>query len=300
MPGMLYAKILRPPAHGAKLKSVDTSASQGDWGRDQWFHHGDLVAVLHEFPDVAEVALGKMKAEWDTPAAAFDDKTVFDHLQQCRAGAANFGARRRFGRRPEKCREEFDATYLNAYVAHSPMEPHAALCQIEGDKATVWASTQNPFGARDQIAGAIGFPAEKSASSRRLSAAGSAARPTPGSRRSRATCQGRRQTGAGDVESRGGIFLRPFRPAAVVKINSGVDAAGKMAFWDYDVYFAGERGAQQFYSVPNHRTASARLRFWRTGERASVCHHPLACARQQHQHVRPRIADGNHGRRRGH
>ncbi len=29
-----------------------------------------------------------------------------------------------------------------------------------------------------------------------------------------------------------------------------------MAFWDYDVYFAGERGAQQFYTVPNHRTAS--------------------------------------------
>jgi CO/xanthine dehydrogenase Mo-binding subunit len=41
-----------------------------------------------------------------------------------------------------------------------------------------------------------------------------------------------------------------------VKINSGVDAAGKMAFWDYDVYFAGERGAAQFYTVPNHRTVS--------------------------------------------
>src|SRR5208337_2134161 len=57
--------------------------------------------------------------------------------------------------------KKFDATYLNSYVAHSPMEPHAALAQIEGDKATVWASTQNPFGARDQIAHAIGFPAEK-------------------------------------------------------------------------------------------------------------------------------------------
>ena len=26
LPGMLYACILRPPAHGAKLKSADTSA----------------------------------------------------------------------------------------------------------------------------------------------------------------------------------------------------------------------------------------------------------------------------------
>ena len=28
LPGMLYASILRPPAHGAKLKSVDTSAAE--------------------------------------------------------------------------------------------------------------------------------------------------------------------------------------------------------------------------------------------------------------------------------
>jgi isoquinoline 1-oxidoreductase len=52
------------------------------------------------------------------------------------------------------------------------------------------------------------------------------------------------------------FFLDTFRPAAVVKISAGVDAAGKMSFWDYDVLFAGDRGAAQFYTVPNHRTAS--------------------------------------------
>jgi len=41
------------------------------------------------------------------------------------------------------------------------MEPHAALASIEGDKATVWASTQNPFGARDEIARRSVFPTEK-------------------------------------------------------------------------------------------------------------------------------------------
>ena len=66
LPGMLYAKILRPPAHGAKLKSVDTSAAEKIAGvaRRQ---EGDLVAVLHEHPDVAEEALGKVKAEFDLP-----------------------------------------------------------------------------------------------------------------------------------------------------------------------------------------------------------------------------------------
>ena len=41
-----------------------------------------------------------------------------------------------------------EATYLNSYVSHAPIEPHAALANIEGDKLTVWASTQNPFGSR--------------------------------------------------------------------------------------------------------------------------------------------------------
>ena len=45
-----------------------------------------------------------------------------------------------------------ESTYLNSYVAHAAMEPHAAVAQIEGDKATVWASTQNPFTAKDEVA----------------------------------------------------------------------------------------------------------------------------------------------------
>ena len=50
------------------------------------------------------------------------------------------------------------------------------------------------------------------------------------------------------------FFYDSFRPAAVVKIKSGTDDKGNIRFWDYHVYFAGERGSQQFYSIPNHRT----------------------------------------------
>jgi CO/xanthine dehydrogenase Mo-binding subunit len=52
------------------------------------------------------------------------------------------------------------------------------------------------------------------------------------------------------------FFYDTYRPAAVVKISSGIDESGKIVFWDYDVYFAGERGAQQFYAIPHHRTAA--------------------------------------------
>ncbi|HEX7577439.1 MAG TPA: molybdopterin cofactor-binding domain-containing protein, partial [Verrucomicrobiae bacterium] len=254
--GMLYAKILRPPAHGAKLKSVDTALAKAVAGV-QVVQDNGLIAVLHEFPDVAEVALGKIKAEWDTPAATYDDKTVFDHLISVAPAPRNLARGGDLDEGKKNSAKQFDSTYLNAYVAHSPMEPHAALCQIEGDKATVWASTQNPFGARDQIAGAIGFPAEKVRVITPFVGGGFGGKTNnqeavEAARLAKAIGKPVQVMWSREEE----FFYDTFRPAAVVKISSGVDASGKMAFWDYDVYFAGERGAAQFYTVPNHRTAS--------------------------------------------
>jgi CO/xanthine dehydrogenase Mo-binding subunit len=51
------------------------------------------------------------------------------------------------------------------------------------------------------------------------------------------------------------FFFDTFRPAAVVKIRSGVDRDGKLALWDYRVYFAGGRGCENFYTIPHHREA---------------------------------------------
>jgi isoquinoline 1-oxidoreductase len=260
VPGMLYAKILRPLAHGAKLKNADTSAAGKVPGVQiirEKLHGEDVVAVLHEFPDVAEAALDKIKAEFDTPAATYDDKTVFDHLLSVAPEPREVSSGGDLEEGRKIAAKKFESTFLNSYVAHSPMEPHAAICRIEGDKATVWASTQNPFGARGQIAEAIGFPADKVRVITPFVGGGFGGK-----------TNNREAVEAAVLAKAAGkpvqvmwsreeeFFYDTFRPAAIVKINSGVDAAGKMAFWDYDVYFAGERGSAQFYTVPNHRTAA--------------------------------------------
>jgi CO/xanthine dehydrogenase Mo-binding subunit len=46
--------------------------------------------------------------------------------------------------------------------------------------------------------------------------------------------------------------MTAFRPAAVVKIKSGIDNSGKITLWDYNVYCAGDRGAEQYYDVPHN------------------------------------------------
>ena len=81
LPGMLYAKILRPPAHGATLVKVDTSEAAQRSGVTIVNQDG-LVAVLHADPEAAEAALARIavKAEWTTPPPGADQDGIFQEL----------------------------------------------------------------------------------------------------------------------------------------------------------------------------------------------------------------------------
>ena len=78
-PDMLYARIVRPPAHGARLIRVDTSAAKEVKGA-RVVETDDLVAVLHEDPELAEEALKQIKTRWMKPVAQVDERTIFDRL----------------------------------------------------------------------------------------------------------------------------------------------------------------------------------------------------------------------------
>ena len=256
LPGMLYAKILRPPAHDAKLQSVDTGPARQIPGA-QVVEDKDLTAVLHESPDQAEDALDKIKAEFDVPQATLDDKNIFDHLlsEAPPANVSTSGGDLEAGRK--QAVKTIETTYLNSYIAHAAMETHTAVARVEGDKATVWASTQNPFGAQGEIAQALGVPTKNVRVITPFVGGGFGGKTynqqaVEAARLAKIAGKPVQVMWSREEE----FFFDTFRPAAIVKISSGVDASGRMVFWDYDVYYAGERGAQQFYAVPNHRTAA--------------------------------------------
>ncbi|TET71247.1 MAG: isoquinoline 1-oxidoreductase, partial [Candidatus Aminicenantes bacterium] len=256
LPGMLSARILRPPAHGAKIKSVDTSAVE-KIKEVRVVKDGDLIAVLHKHPDEAEKALAKVKVQYDLPEAKVDDKTIFDHLLNV-APEGEVVAQGGNLQTGEKLSAHIvEETYLNSYVAHAPIEPHTAVAKIEGNKATVWASTQTPFPAKEEIAQALGFPSKNVRIITPFVGGGFGGK----TRNMQAVEAARLAKLTGKpvqvAWSRAEEFFNDtFRPAAVVKIKSGIKDSGKIFLWDYIVYFAGERGSQQFYDIPHHRTAS--------------------------------------------
>ncbi|MEJ2719438.1 MAG: molybdopterin-dependent oxidoreductase [Deltaproteobacteria bacterium] len=51
------------------------------------------------------------------------------------------------------------------------------------------------------------------------------------------------------------FFYDTFRPAAVIRIASGLSSSNRMVFWDYHVHYAGDRGAISCYDAPHQRGA---------------------------------------------
>jgi nicotinate dehydrogenase subunit B len=256
VPGLLYARIVRPPAHGAKLINADVAAAEKIPGVSI-IRDGDLIAVLHQSFDGASAALERVKATFDEPKSSVNDETIFEHLL-ANSGKGNEVAKEGSLERGAQLAEiVVEEKYLDGYVAHAPIETHTALAQPEGGKMTVWVSTQAPFSIKDRIAEAIGLaPANVRVIAPFVGGGFGGKNPgqqaVEAARLAKLSGKPVQVTWTREEE----FFYDTFRPAAVVKIKSGISKTGKIVFWDYSVYFAGDRGARHFYSIPNHRTIS--------------------------------------------
>lgn len=256
-PGMLHACLVRPPAHGARLLDVDTTAAEKIPGI-RVVRDGEFVAVLHADRDTAERALALLKPRFSPVPAGLNDRTIFDHLLKTAPPPQVLAESGSLADGEKASTTVVEETYFNSYVAHSPLEPHAATARFEGGKLTVWASTQTPFPVKQQLVQQLGLTPEdvrvitpyvgggfggKSASRQAIEAARLA-----------------KLTGA-PVQvmwDRGEeFFYDTFRPAAVVKIRAGMTSAARLSLWDFAVYCAGDREARQFYDIPHQRTASS-------------------------------------------
>jgi nicotinate dehydrogenase subunit B len=256
LPGMLYAAILRPPAHGASLKSADTAAA-GKVPGARVVRDGDLVAVLHEKPDVAAEALGLVEAEFEPSGSKLDNATIFAHLKETAPRAETIVEAGDLEEGAKLAAKTVERSYFAHYVAHAPSEPHTAVAQVEGDKATLWASTQSPFRAQTEVAQALGLPTANVRVITPFVGCGFGGKNQGGqiveAARLAKLCGKPVQVAWTRKEE---FFNDTFRPAAVYDIRSGLDAENRIVLWDYKNYHAGSRSSQPVYDIPHKRVLS--------------------------------------------
>lgn len=251
LPGMLYASILRPPDHRAKMSSVDTSEAEKVEGI-QVVNQDGLVAVLHADPEVAAQAIFDVQATWDFPESNVDNETVFDHLQKT-------GSKERVvennGQKEVAENDELEVVeqlYLDGYKAHAPIEPHAATAVFEEGRLEMWASSQTPFGSKKALVEELAMTEDQVHLNQVFLGGGFGGKiynPQVPEAAKLAKIVGKPVQVAYTRKEE--FFYDFFRPAAVVKAKSAVNKEGIIQHWNYDVYYAGARGSQFFYEVPN-------------------------------------------------
>ena len=255
LPGMMYAAILRPPVHGAKMLSVDTVPAEAIEGVEL-VRDGDFIAVLHSFPEMAMTAVRLINAEWDIPEARFDDKTIFDHLVKAGTDRRIMQEQGDKERGREAAKEIIETEFRDCYVAHAPIETHTATAVMEGDTMVIWGSTQTPFGSQAQVARALNMDLEKVHVKEVFIGGGFGGKATTpqiieAARIAKLSGKPVQLIWSRDEE----FFYDTFHSAAVIKVTSGFDNDGKITMYDSDIYFAGGRAAEIFYDIPHHRVS---------------------------------------------
>ena len=254
--GMLYARILRPPAHGWELISLDTAEAEKMEGV-LLIKDGDLIAVLHPTPDGAAKALAGIKARFDGTQDEVDEETIFNRLLKVAPEGEVVEQQGNLEEGQKLSVLRFEEAYYQGYVAHAPVEPHTAIAQVQGNTATIWASTQRPFGLQGEAAQALGIPLENvrvvtpfvgggfGGKNRNVQAVEAVRL---------ARLAGKPVQVAWTREEE--FFFDTFMPSAVIKIISGLNQKNEIVYWDYEIFFAGDRSSQVFYDVPHFRVFS--------------------------------------------
>lgn len=160
-PGMLYGKILRPPAYDAKLVSVDLAPAQAmkdvivvHDGQDDQF-----VGVAASNSSRARQALAAISgtAKWGAATRQPSSSDLFDYLKQNAEGGV---PQNPFASQLDSAKT-LRRSYHVPYIQHAPLEPRAAVAEWSGDRLTVWTGSQNPFGIRSELARAFHMPEDR-------------------------------------------------------------------------------------------------------------------------------------------
>jgi nicotinate dehydrogenase subunit B len=256
LPGMLYAAVLRPPAHGAKLKDIDVTAVAKIPGL-KTDREGDFFAVLHEKPDVAAKALALVKAEFEPSPSTLDNDNIFAHLRKTVPRAEVVVESGNLDEGVKLSTKVVERSYYAHYVAHSPSEPHTALVRIDGDKAEVWASTQAPFRAQQEVARTLGLETANVRVRTPFVGCGFGGKNQGGQIVEAARLAKRFGQPVMVAWSRKEEFFNDtFRPAAVYDVRSGLDGANRIVLWEYKNMHAGSRSSQPVYDIPHKKVVS--------------------------------------------
>jgi CO/xanthine dehydrogenase Mo-binding subunit len=159
LPGMLHARVVKPPSFTARLEAVNQAAFAARHPEAALHIDGSFLAVL------ADDEYDAVRAAEEMPAFAhWSEGDPLPHVD----GWGNFLRRQEALDISEERGEmpavnparRLSATYSKPPIAHASLAPSCGLAQWWDGKLTVWSSSQGVFNLRNAIAQALDVPLE--------------------------------------------------------------------------------------------------------------------------------------------
>lgn len=237
LPGMLHARVVRPPRPGARLAQVDLDAVWRLPGVRKVVRDGSYLAVLaeDEWPAITAMNALAASARWEGGAPLPLPQDIHATLQGLRAKDIVILQRGRPRMTPGA---GVQARHTKQYVMHGSIGPSCAVGRLADGVLTVWTHTQGVFPLRAALAELVNMPLDKV---RCIHTEG-------------AGCYG--QNGADDVAADAALLAcavpgvpvrvqlmrdqenlwEPYAPAMVTSVHAQLDARGRIDQWQYELW----------------------------------------------------------------
>ena len=151
VPGMLHAAVEIAPVFGGTLVSVDAGPAKAMPGVQQVVQLEEAVAVVADTYWQARQALATLEPVFDDAGHGdVSSDSIFAACDEALGSPPEM---------PGEAETVITADYRVPFLAQATMEPMAATVRVEGDRAEVWAGTQDPLNARTAAADALDMDA---------------------------------------------------------------------------------------------------------------------------------------------
>jgi nicotinate dehydrogenase subunit B len=240
LPGMLFARVVRPPRYGAKLLSVDETPVRSIPGVVAVVRDGNFLAVAAKREEQAIAARNALAsgARWSNDSVPLPEiSDLRDELHKLRAETIVVGSAGQTEPIPDHV-ERVSAEYTRSYLSHGSIGPSCAVAWMKDGRMTVWSHTQGAFPLRGDLATVLGMQNNQVDVVH-----------VPG-----AGCYG--HNGADDAALDAALVARavagtpvklqwmrddefawaPFGPGMTMKIEAALASDGRIVDWSYDVW----------------------------------------------------------------
>src|SRR5262249_5431389 len=161
--GMLHGRVVRPPAIGAKLESVDDSALKGIAGIVKVVREGNFLGVVATNEWDAIRGATALKTAWSKSETLPDQAKLWEHVRATKVVqdqvTGNTGdTAAAMGKEGAKL---IKATYDFTIHTHGSIGPSCAIAEFKDGALTSWSASQATHTLRKQLALMFSLPPEK-------------------------------------------------------------------------------------------------------------------------------------------